>query len=407
MKHVWMLNHYAVEPGGAGGTRHFSLARHLPRYGWSATVVAASTDHATGRQRLAPAEDFRLETYDGVPFLWLRTPDYSGNGGDRIRNMVAYTRAALKRENLAGLGAPDAIIGSSVHPLAAWAGRRLAKRHGVPFIFEVRDLWPQTLIDMGRISHRHPAAVALRWLERSLYRDAARIVVLLPKAHEYIETLGIKREKIVWISNGTDLENFTVKPAQPSDTFTLMYFGAHGTANGLDNLLAAMQRVESNPAGRNIVLRLIGDGPLKSSLVGMAAERRLKNVRFENAVPKADISALASQADAFALCVRNFPGLYRFGISMNKIFDYMAASRPIVMSVDAANNPIADAGAGLVVPPDNPEALAAAILDLAALPAARRAEMGAAGRRHLEENYDMRRLAGRLAATLDDSLEKR
>lgn len=274
MKHVWILNHYAQEPGGAGGTRHFSLARHLSSHGWKATIIAASTDHSTGLQRLNAGETQRLQSYDGVPFLWLKTRGYSGNGMDRVGNMFDYTRAVLKRSNLSALEAPDAIIGSSVHPLAAWAGRKLAKRHGVPFVFEVRDLWPQTLIDMGRLTEHHPATIGLRWLEKSLYRAASRIIVLLPKAHEYIEPLGISREKIIWIPNGTDTESFGVETiAKDSDEFTLMYFGAHGAANGLDNLLAAMQIVAKDPKGDRIRLRLIGDGPLKSSLMTAARKR--------------------------------------------------------------------------------------------------------------------------------------
>lgn len=401
MKHVWILNHYAQEPGGAGGTRHFSLARHLPSHGWEATIIAAGTDHSTGLQRLSEGEAKRQQNYDNVPFLWLKTRGYSGNGTDRVGNMFDYTRAVLKQGNLAALDAPDVIIGSSVHPFAAWAGRRLAKRFGVPFVFEVRDLWPQTLIDMGRLSDRHPAAIGLRWLEKSLYRDASRIVVLLPKAHEYIEPLGISREKIIWIPNGTDTESFPVEPsATDSDTFTLMYFGAHGAANGLDNILAAMQLVERAPAGGPILLRLIGDGPLKPSLMASAREKGLANVRFEDPVPKKSIPALAAQADAFVFNLIDAP-VFRYGISSNKLFDFLAAGRPVLFCCASSNNPVAEAGAGTTVPPENPQALAEAILNLASLPAAQRAEMGAAGRRHLEQNYDMKRLAGRLASSLE------
>ena len=401
MKHIWILNHYAQEPGGAGGTRHFSLARHLPRHGWKATIIAASTDHSTGAQRLDSGETKRFQSYEGVPFLWLRTRGYSGNGMDRVGNMLDYTRAVLKRENLSGLDAPDAIIGSSVHPLAAWAGRRLARRHGVPFVFEVRDLWPQTLIEMGRISSGHPAAIGLRWLEKSLYRDARRIIVLLPKAHEYIEPFGIPREKIVWIPNGTDTENFAAEPpATDPDTFTLMYFGAHGAANGLDNLLAAMRLVESAPAGRRVVLRLVGDGPLKPSLMAMAQEKGLTSVSFEDPVAKKDIPALAAQAGAFVFNLIDAP-VFKYGISSNKLFDFLAAGRPVLFCCASSNNPVAEAGAGITVPPENPQLLAEAIRDLASLPLVRCVEMGAAGRRHLEQNYDMQHLAGRLASMLD------
>lgn len=403
MKHVWILNHYAQEPGGAGGTRHFSLARHLPAHGWRATIVAASTDHVTGTQRLSERETTRLETFDGVPFMWLRSSGYTGNGGSRIRNMLDYTRAVLKPENLDKIERPDAIIGSSVHPLAAWAGRRLARRYRVPFIFEVRDLWPQTLIDMGRIGANHPAAIALRWLERSLYVSASRIVVLLPQAHSYIEPLGIARDKIIWIPNGVDLDQFPDSAEKPpSDVFTLMYFGAHGEANGLDNVLKAMRNVSDIHGRDDIVLRLIGDGPLKPSLQNMARSMGLDRVRFEDPVPKSKIPALAREADGFVICVRNIPNLYRFGISMNKIFDYMAAERPTLIAVAGSNNPVAEAGAGITVPPEDPKALASAMVEMAALSPKSRREMGVAGRRHLDAHYSMEHLAKRLAGTLDD-----
>lgn len=405
MKHVWILNHYAQEPGGAGGTRHFSLARHLPANGWRATIIAASTDHSTGTQRLDDGETWRLQVYEGVPFLWLRARSYSGNGMDRIGNMLDYTRAVLDREALADLDPPDAVIGSSVHPLAAWAGRRLAKRHGVPFVFEVRDLWPQTLIDMGRIAHHHPAAIGLRWLEKSLYRSARRIVVLLPHANEYMEALGIEQEKIVWIPNGVDLDSFPPQPPRdPADVFTLMYFGAHGAANGLDNLLAAMELIENDPIGKHVRLRLIGDGPLKPSLMAMAKEKGLKRVQFESPVPKADIPALAAQADAFVFNLIDTP-VFRYGISSNKLFDFLAAERPVLFCCSSSNNPVAAAGAGVTVTPGNPEELAAAIVDMVSLSPQRRVEMGKAGRTYLEENHSMERLAGRLASTLDDCLE--
>ncbi len=413
MKHVWILNHYAEEPGSPGGTRHHALARHLPASGWKATIIAASTGHASGCQRLDRGETRRLQIIDGVPFLWLRTRAYEGNGRDRILNMLDYTRAVLKRNALRDLDPPDAIVGSSVHPLAAWAARKLARRHRVPFLFEVRDLWPQTLIDMGRISRRHPAAVALRGLERSLYRSAARIIVLLPNAGDYIVPFGIPEDRIVWIPNGVDLERFPgglgagVPNADPADPFTLMYFGAHGVANGLDQILAAMKIVESEATEKKVVLRLVGHGPEKSALIALAERSGLANVRFEPPVAKGEIPKLAAQADAFVLSTRDLPGLYRFGVSMNKIFDYMAAERPTIIALNAANNPIAEAGAGFTVPPERPAELAEAILRMASLPREERLRMGRAGRQHAESHYNTELLSARLAATLDACLEAR
>ncbi|OJV58534.1 MAG: glycosyltransferase WbuB [Burkholderiales bacterium 68-10] len=404
MKHVWILNHYAQEPGGAGGTRHFHLAEHLQAHGWQGTIIAASVDHASGQQRLAAHQAQRLDTLQGVPFLWINTPGYRGNGGGRVRNMLAYTWAALRRRTTAGLPRPDVVIGSSVHPFAAVAGALLARRYKVPFVFEVRDLWPQTLVDMGRLRDDAPATWVLRRLERWLYRRAARTVVLLPQAWQYIVPLGIAKERVVWIPNGVDLSLFPrAAPATQSQdgVFTLMYFGAHGQANGLDNVLQAMARLRQMPAGQHIRLRLIGDGPLKPALVAQAEALGLRNVVFEPPVPKAQIPALAAQADAFVIAVLDLPGLYRFGISMNKLFDYLAAERPTVMASSASNNPIAEAGAGLTVAPGQPQALAEAIAQIAAMPLAERQRMGRAGREYVEQNHGFDQLAGRLAAVLD------
>src|SRR5512138_659793 len=148
MKQVWILNHYAQEPGGPGGTRHYSLAKYLPRYGWQAQIIAASVELNTGRQRLGPREIFRLEKFGEASFLWLKTPTYKGNSARRLLNIFFYTVQTLLPYTKK-LPSPHVVIGSSVHPFAAWAGAMLAKRHGTPFIFEVRDLWPQSLVDIG------------------------------------------------------------------------------------------------------------------------------------------------------------------------------------------------------------------------------------------------------------------
>lgn len=409
MKHVWILNHYAVAPGGAGGTRHYSLAKNLPVFGWTASIIASSVELNTGHQRLREGENARLETMADVPFLWVRTPEYKGNGGGRMLNMLAYAVRALLPSYTRGLDKPDAIIGSSVHPFAALSGAFLARRHKVPFVFEVRDLWPQTLIDLGRLKEHSVMATAMRWMERWLYRRADRIIVLLPRAVDYIAPLGVSPDKVAWIPNGVELAGYPDPdaPAEPAGRpFVLMYFGAHGQANGLDNVLRAMKLISDAAKGRDIQLRVIGDGPQKTALQQLARELALTNVAFEAPVPKSAIPALAAQADAFVFNLVDAP-VFRYGISSNKLFDFMAGARPIVFCCDAANNPVQDAGAGPTVPPGDPGALANAILATAALPLATRIELGAAGRRYVEQNHGFRWLARNLAQVLDECLAER
>lgn len=397
MKNVWMLNHYAQEPGSAGGTRHFSLARHLLAHDWQTTVLAASVELNTGRQRLTASETLRLEIYADVPFLWVKTPSYKGNGGGRMLNMVAYAFRVLLPETTRALPRPDVVVGSSVHPFAALSGAWLAERYGVPFVFEVRDLWPQTLVDLGRLKDKALITRVLRWLELWLYRRADKIVVLLPNAVDYIAPLGIAADKVVWIPNGVELEGYT-KPKPPTlrDVFTLMYFGAHGQANGLDCVLEAMAELNKRPGMEHVHLRLIGDGPLKPSLIAQATTLNLKNVHFESPVPKVQIPRLASEADAFVFNLIDAP-VFNFGISSNKLFDFLAGGRPIIFCCKAANNPVEDAKAGITVMPGNPFALADSIQAMAEMSPTTRAELGAAGRGYVERHHSYSALAAKFA----------
>lgn len=408
MKHVWILNQYAQTPEDKGGlTRHHSLARHLPPYGWRATVITSSTEHPSGRQRPGSSEA-EPEIVDGVPFLRLRVPSYRGNGADRIRNMLAYGWRALVSPALSRLDPPDAIIGSSPHPAAALAASWLARRKRVPFIYEVRDLWPQALIDMGRLSDAGVMARLLRRAEARLFTTAARSIVAWPNIGAYLQERGIRPSReIVWIPNGVDLDVLPpTTPLPENAAFTLVYLGAHGGANGLETAVRAMRIVQESPGGKDVRLRLVGDGPEKARLRKLAVEIGATSVVFEDAVEKKRIPALAAQADAFLFNLIPAP-MFRFGISPNKLFEYMAAQRPVIFCCSASNNPVELAGAGLSAPGGDVEALAQAIHEMASTSVEERRRMAVAGRLHVEANYDLKKLAGDLAQVLESSLTGR
>jgi glycosyltransferase involved in cell wall biosynthesis len=398
---VWLLNHYAQEPGHPGGTRHYCLAKYLPDGGWRMVILASSVELNTGRQRLGPYALSRWQRFGAVPFFWIKTPRYRGNGVGRILNMLAYTAMVLVLPWAKRLPAPDVIIGSSVHPFAAWSAAILARIYRVPFLFEVRDLWPQTLIDLGTIKPDSLPARGLRQLEQWLYQRADRIITLLPHADDYIVPLGIPGDRIVWLSNGVDLDSFAYSaPWAGSKTLTLMYFGAHGNANCLDDLLWALALLRNRELSKPIRVRLIGDGPLKKELMDLARSLDLNMVTFESPVPKDKIPVLAADADFFVVTLLDLP-VYRYGISLNKLFDYMAAGRPVVLAGNPINNPVADANAGITVPPRDPEALATALQTMIEMSDAEREQMGRNARRYVEQHYDYPVLAQRLAQVLD------
>ncbi len=408
MKNVWILNHYAQAPGGVGGVRHFSLAESLAAEDWSATVIAASVAHATGRQHLRGLSLRRLRDVSGVPWLLIRTPAYKGNGISRIINMLVYTIMTLIPGMLRGLARPDVIIGSSVHPLAAWAGSVLAKRYRVPFVFEVRDLWPATLVDMERLSPNSLMTRLLYRLERRLSTKAAMIIVLLPRAAEYYQALGVDREKVMVLQNGAYVDEKAPVLPPERDQFVLMYCGAMGEANALQTLIDSLCQVEKRwNVNKQFKCRLVGAGPEKDALERRAHELGLKSLSFEMPVPKNQVADLLAEADAFVITLRDLPNLYRFGISMNKIFDYMSAGRPIVMAADVPDNPVAMANGGVVVNPESPDELAEAILTLANKPREESEAMGKNAWQYALDNHHYmnlaRQLAGRLNSVVSNS----
>ncbi len=408
MKNVWIFNHDAIEPGGSGATRHYNLSKYLLHYGWRSSVIAASVEYNTGRQRLGKRESVRLSNYNGVDFLWVKVPKYKGNGIGRILNMLTYTFRVMLPATTKRLPPPDVIIGSSVHPFAAFAARVIAWRYGVPFVFEVRDLWPQTLIDFGRIKQNSVLAIMLRWLERWLYKRSAKIIVLMPFAHKYIVPLGIDRDKIVWLPNGVDISWFPEAPLVDKgehDPFIYMYFGAHGEANGLENLVKAMSIVEEDKMHRPIFLHLVGDGPLKGQLIELSKSLALENIVFLPPVPKVEISQLAAKADAFVFNLQDVP-VFRFGISSNKLYDFLACGRPILFCSNAKNNPVEEAEAGITVPPGDPAKLAEAMINLALSPYSDRKKMGLSGRLYVEQNNNFNILSKKLSMVLDDVVQK-
>lgn len=403
---VWIINHYISDPRDtASGSRHHSLGRGLAAAGWQVSLIAASAAHNSRTQRVGPTEKLATSMHDGVTFRWLRTSTYRGNGIGRVINILQFTLAVLRMRSVDGLPRPDIIIGSTVHPLAAWAAKVISRRHRVPFVFEIRDLWPQTLIDMQKLHDKGVVSRVLRGVELHLCRSAEMIIVLVPFAADYLAERGIRREKVVWISNGTDVNEFKATEAPKASPFTFMYFGAHGSANGIDSIIGGFAKYQEESAIDSRLV-LVGNGPQREALKGLA--QRLpgrEKVVFREAVPKSEIPEIASEAHALVLNVLDL-ALYKYGISLNKLFDYMAAERPIIMASNAANNPVRDAGGGITVPADDADAIAVAMSRVASASNAQQLSWGTAARRHVQEHFDYERLAKKLDGVLDEAITR-
>jgi glycosyltransferase involved in cell wall biosynthesis len=403
MMNIWILNHYAITPDMPGGSRHYDLGKELVKRGYEVTIFASSFNYFTRRdEKLREDETFREEEVGGVKFIWIRTFPYLKNDWRRVVNWLSYTVRVI---NIGGMMKEEAelIIGSSVHlfaPLAAYVLSCIKKSR---FIFEVRDLWPQTLIDIGSISKNHPLIIFFRFLERFLYKRADKIISLLPKIDNYITKLGIPKEKIVWIPNGVDMSCFddhSISKKKDSGKFIIMYLGAHGKANALDVILDAAKIIHDRGID-SVRFSFIGDGPEKENLIRQSKHLNLDNIEFKEAIPKHLVPEIMSGADAFIFCLKASQ-VFKYGVSSNKLFDYMQAERPVIFSCNSHNNPINEANAGLTVPPQNAEALAEAVARLYSLSTEEKLQMGKRGKQYVKENHNISELAERLIKVADE-----
>jgi glycosyltransferase involved in cell wall biosynthesis len=400
---VWLVNHYALPPSEPGGTRHYALARELIRSGHDVTVIASSFNHATRTQMsCAHGKISTLEQFGEVPFLLLRVPAHRSNTA-RLWNMFVFAFEVWLGLGTRRMRKPDIVIGSSLTLLAAFAAERLARRIRVPFVLEIRDLWPQTLVDMG-MRPQHPAVVGFGIIERYLYRNADRIVTLLPNASEYIVPKGARSNDITWIPNGVDMELMpSPHVATPHDVFTVMYAGSHGLSDALDPVLDAAAILNKEAPGR-FCFRFVGDGPNKCELRRRVETENIANVVFDDPVPKREVFSILQDADAFIISTKN-TDLYRYGISLNKLHEYMAAARPTIFAGNSHNNPIAEAAAGITVAPEDSRAIAAAVETLAGMSIDEKWNMGLRARQYIEEHHDFAGLARRLERVLQSALD--
>jgi glycosyltransferase involved in cell wall biosynthesis len=281
--------------------------------------------------------------------------------------------------------------------LAAWA---LARLKGIPWVFEVRDLWPDFAVAMGVLRHGMLIRLA-KALERFLYRRADRLVINSPGFHEPVQREGGDPARITLVANGVDSAAFELEGDGTAlraahglqGKFIALYAGAHGPANDLGVVVRAAQALRDDP---RIVFLLVGDGMEKAALCKQAAELQLANLRFLPPIPKSGIPELFASADCGLAVLKAIP---LFATTFpNKVFDYMAAARPVVLAIDGPIREVVEqAGAGIAVPPGDALAMATAVARLADDPELCR-RMGQKGRECVRTSYARSQQAGRLEA---------
>jgi glycosyltransferase involved in cell wall biosynthesis len=390
-----------VAPHEPGGTRHYELAQHLIRGGHRFTVVTSDLNYMTGRRASRRRGLVTSQEVDGVAVRQAYTlPTLHRGFGWRVASFGSFMFTAVYAA--LGAGRPDLVLGTSPPIPQAVSAAAIAALRRRPFVLEIRDLWPEFAIDLGVL--RQPVLIALsRALERALYAAATHIVVNSPAYVAYLRGKGVAAGKITLIPNGVELSAFDPSARGGrlrrawgvDDKFVVTYAGALGLANDIPVILRAAARLADDP---RIHVLLVGDGKERVALEARARELRLKNVTFTGSLPKAAMAEVLAASD---ICLATLLDIPMFRTTYpNKVFDYMAAGRPTVLAIGGVIRAVIEqAGGGVAVPPGDDAALAAAVRDLAADPARRRA-MGAAARRYVEPRFDRAQQAARLEALL-------
>jgi glycosyltransferase involved in cell wall biosynthesis len=392
---ILLINHYAGSLQHGMEYRPYYLAREWVRLGHRVRIAASSRSHIRAQAPQMRGQDRLDETIDGIEYSWFHTPAYAGNGGRRVLNMAAFVLRLLHdARQLASSFQPDVVIASSTYPFDIWPARRIASLARARLLFEVHDLWPLSPMELGNYSRWHPFIMLMQAAENYACRHADAVVSILPKVRDHLEAHGMARHKLHIVPNGADPAEWLAEPPalcgdagavmarlHAEGKFVIGYAGSHGMANALDALLGAAVLVGDARAA----FVLVGGGPDKARLQASAGALGLANVHFCDPVAKPQVPSLLRCFDVAYIGWQRQP-LYRFGISPNKLIDYMMAARPILHSVEAGNDPVADAGCGLTVAPEDPAAVAHGVRQLMAMAAAERAAMGQRGKAYALRN---------------------
>jgi len=407
---ILYINHYAGSPQYGMEYRPYYLAREWVRMGKNVTIIAASFSHLRSKNPKVN-KNIQEEFVEGIRYIWIKTPSYKGNGIRRVINIFIFVyKLLIYSKEFAKKNKPDVVIASSTYPLDIFPAYLISLFSKAKLIFEVHDLWPLTLIELGGMSKWHPFIVIMQIAEDFAYKHADKVISILPKALDYMVSRGMDANKFVHIPNGIDVDEWqllndqlpevhkeSIYELKRKGNFLLGYIGSFGVSNALDYLVESASYLKDLP----VSIIFVGQGPEKEKLQKYVELNKLDNVVFLPPIAKSTIPFLLNEMDAlYKGCKRN--RLYRYGMSPNKLFDYMMSGKPIIHAVEAGNDLVKEVGCGISVPPEDPVAIAEAVKKLLSMAPGEREEMGMRGREYVIKNHDYKVLAQKFLEAIND-----
>ena len=395
---ILLINHYAGSPEMGMEFRPYYFAKKWNEKGHNTVILAADNSHIR-RKNPGITGDFQEQIIDGVKYVWVKTPAYEGNGFKRLLNMFSFVRKLFfNAGKIVEKYKPDVVIASSTYPLDNYVARKIKRLSGAKYVYEVHDLWPLSPMELGGMSKHHPFILVMQAAENCAYKHCDAVVSMLPKTKDYIVSHGLSPEKWFYVPNGICLEEIKNTEPLPEHHKEILnglkrqgktivgYAGTLGLANALHSFVEAAKKCKNE----KLHFIITGVGPEKENLKRLAGSST--NITFLDAVKKTQVQSLLSYHDILFISLKR-NSLFRFGISPNKIFDYMYAAKPVIMAIEAGNNIVEEAGCGIAIEPENPQAIIDGLTRLLKLPEEELKKMGENGRNFVLKNHTVEVLA--------------
>jgi len=375
-KKIWIMNHYATNMFFDKGGRHYWFAENLLENGYEPTIFCANTRHNSGNIIAIPKGKYLRMTTENIPFVFVKTINYRGNGIQRINNMLmfAWNLFSLAKEYSRNFGKPDVILASSVHPLTLVAGIKIARKFGVPCICEIRDLWPESLVvAYGFLKRSSIIAKMLYQGEKWIYKNADSIIMTWEGGKDYIRDMGwddqVDLNKVKHINNGVSVEKFDrdsekhiIKDSDldNNELVKIVYAGSIRKVNNIGLLLDAAKIIQDQGHSQIRIL-IYGSGDEKEILEKRCKDENINNVIFKGQIDKKFVPSVLKKADINVLH-NSSTVLDKYGQSQNKLFEYLAAGKCIVQTYSTGYSILEKYNCGICVPVQNSEEIAKALI---------------------------------------------
>lgn len=402
---ILLINHYAGSDYHGMEFRPFYMAREWKNKGHNVTILGADFSHLRKNNPVIE-KDFDEEIVDGIKYVWVKTPKYQGNGVGRIKNISTFMwKLRMNYKMIADKYKPDAVIASSTYPLDIYPAHRIAKRCNAKLCFEIHDLWPLSPMEIGGFSEKNPAIIILQRAEDFAFKNSDVIVSILPNADKHIRERGFSTDKFVYVPNGIITGEKKEAPMEKSierlqelknqGYFLVGYTGNHSPANVLDTMIDAAKKTTDE----KVKYILVGKGNVKNELIEYAKSNNVRNVEFLDPVLKDNMDNVLELLDIGYIGLKK-QNLFNYGVSPNKLFDYMMAALPVIYAVEASNDPVKDSNCGISVPAENPDAVVDAVMKIKALSEEEKIKMGQNGKNYVLSNHMYEGLADKFLNAL-------